>query len=165
LYALSLLSLVRISSNKRTLNNFGGLVDSEGRFKDHIHEFSNARVAASPHFSWFCKLLQRETQGRTLSGTAFLRTTVEDLETELVRFSLQLVLLANHAMCLMASPVFALQRRYVNKQADPGLIDPLQQFLAHVSTASEKTSMGRFDGSRCGREMVKLLAHSRMGAA
>jgi hypothetical protein len=73
LYALSLLSLVRISSNKRTLNNFSGLVDSEGRFKDHIHEFSNARVAASPHFSWFCKLLRRETQPGTLSGAAFLR--------------------------------------------------------------------------------------------
>jgi hypothetical protein len=73
LYALSLLSLVRISSNKRTLNNFIGLVDSEGRFKDHIHEFSNVRVAASPQFPWFCKLLQRETQDGTLSGTAFLR--------------------------------------------------------------------------------------------
>ena len=73
LYALSLLSLVRISSNKRTLNNFGGLVDSEGRFKDHIHEFSNLRVAASSQFSWFCNLLRRETQRGTLSGAAFCR--------------------------------------------------------------------------------------------
>jgi hypothetical protein len=38
-------------SDKRTLTNFEGLVDSEGRFSERIYEFSNARVAASPQFS------------------------------------------------------------------------------------------------------------------
>ena len=57
---------VRISSNLRTLNNFGGLVDSEGRFSPRIYEFSNTRVAVSPQFSWFRKLLCREMQLATL---------------------------------------------------------------------------------------------------
>jgi hypothetical protein len=69
----SLFSLVRISSNLSTLNNFERLVDSEGRFKDDIYRFSTARVAASPHFSWICKLLQREMQRETLFGSAHCR--------------------------------------------------------------------------------------------
>ena len=50
------------------------------------------------------------------SGTAFLRTTVEDLETELVRFSLQLVLLANHAYEMADAITVTLVRLGITKR-------------------------------------------------
>jgi hypothetical protein len=44
------LSIVRISSNMTTLNNFIEIVDSAQRVWRAFSGFSNARVAASPHF-------------------------------------------------------------------------------------------------------------------
>jgi hypothetical protein len=77
LNALSL-SLSRSNhSNFSTLTNFHGFVDSEERFSAYIHEFSNARVAVSPQFSWFRKPLQREMQCESLSeGKYWLRADI-----------------------------------------------------------------------------------------